>query len=927
MGETTRFEVARAIQRSRPAAQTLLVLFEEPMTSALALFPVQGRPPTPAQLQPPLDHNELINHALQWRSRPDLYVDPWQAGTPRNPDGTLSDAARVVDFLRAFDSWLVAEEGRPALAALLASASSLAVKIGGADPPGKSPTPVQILAKFLELPRWREAWDLLRRSFCALLCPANLRGETPDAISRATARLQRLLLVAGLVADLADKAAPVRGPDDVRDRLLHRIVVVPSPPYPFPRPDDDAALRRLRLLGRSGSSDLYVVREEWACYQPGEIAHIENVLEGESKTRLFQRTDETETTDTRETTSARSEQRDTQTTDRFELTDEATAQAKLAVHVEGKVDTSGRYGPTQVDTHVTGGLDWSKEEASRHATTIAHEVVDHTVTEVEKSVREARVRRTLTRIVESDTHVLDNSVAPDGHVVGVYRWVDKVTRLQLFKYPNRYLLEFQVPEPGAFLRWIEQHPDEPETTTAAPPPFTLDGKALAKDRSNAIRPDNVNVANYAALAAVFGASVDPPPAETVTVAGTAKLAVDEGERKKDTEVKNLVQPPSVTDTIKLVVPDGYTAHQFRVSATGVPIHAIWLDHPVAWDGRDGWHYRDGYHIVAASVVLAGEAVSVFPIDRATIKPATDSPLPQFTNAWLIGEAAPQNLTLPAEREIDATVTLAGAYAGSVSVSVKCQLKKEARTAWEISVYDALRDAHTNWSNQYTTELRALRARQEQIRIDGSSPARNAERVREELKRQVLEQLMGERFQGLDAMASDPALDGMPYPDLDKALDAGPTVQFLEQVVEWDKMTFMLYPYYWAPDTRWKDLEVRESADPEFARFLRSGSARVVVSARPGYAYAVQYWLWYGRPWGGECAPAPGEADYLSVADEIRSLQQAPDDGEPMESWEVRLPTTLVWLDSDPTLPKYNDAARLDPPTDQRARICRPADEE
>lgn len=344
------------------------------------------------------------------------------------------------------------------------------MRIGGADPPGKSPTPVQILARFLELPRWREAWDLLRRSFCALLCPANLRGETPEALSRATARLQRLLLVAGLVADLADKAAPVRSPDDIRDRLLHRIVVVPSPPYPFPRPDDDAALRRLRLLSRSGCSDLYVVREEWACYQPGEIAHIENVLEGESKTRLFQRTDETETTDTKETTSNRSDQQDTQTTDRFELTAEATEQTKLAVHVEGKVDTSGRYGPTQVDTHVVGGLDWSKDQSERHATTIAHEVVDQTVTEVERSVREARVRRTLTRVMESDTHVLDNSVAPDGHVIGVYRWVDKVNRLQLFKYPNRYLLEFQVPEPGAFLRWIEQHSDEPETTIERPPP-------------------------------------------------------------------------------------------------------------------------------------------------------------------------------------------------------------------------------------------------------------------------------------------------------------------------------------------------------------------------------------------------------------------------------------------------------------------------
>jgi hypothetical protein len=51
------------------------------------------------------------------------------------------------------------------------------------------------------------------------------------------------------------------------------------------------------------------VREEWARYEAGEIAHIENVLKGELKERLFERTDEQETTVTTEREVNRLEER------------------------------------------------------------------------------------------------------------------------------------------------------------------------------------------------------------------------------------------------------------------------------------------------------------------------------------------------------------------------------------------------------------------------------------------------------------------------------------------------------------------------------------------------------------------------------------------------------------------------------------------
>jgi hypothetical protein len=64
---------------------------------------------------------------------------------------------------------------------------------------------------------------------------------------------------------------------------------------------------------------------------------------------------------------------------------------------------------------------------------------------------------------------------------------------------------------------------------------------------------------------------------------------------------------------------------------------------------------------------------------------------------------------------------------------------------------------------------------------------------------------------------------------------------------------------------------------------------------------VQTYVELGALWGGGPVPAPGDEDYLSVADEIKAQRLAPDDGQKGESWEIRLPTTLVWLENNVAL--------------------------
>ena len=155
------------------------------------------------------------------------------------------------------------------------------------------------------------------------------------------------------------------------------------------------------------------------------------------------------------------------------------------------------------------------------------------------------------------------------------------------------------------------------------------------------------------------------------------------------------------------------------------------------------------------------------------------------------------------------------------------------------------------------------------------------------------------------------VDTTPDIDLPAALAAAPTIQFLEQCLEWQNLAWVAYPYYWADRTRWDDLMDLETVDPDLGAFLRAGSIRVVVPVRPGFADAALHWLTYRQPWrGGGRAPVPGEALYVSVAREIQDQLLPPVDGEPGESWEVALPTTLQWLDDEAAALPLNANGRL-----------------
>ncbi len=225
------------------------------------------------------------------------------------------------------------------------------------------------------------------------------------------------------------------------------------------------------------------------------------------------------------------------------------------------------------------------------------------------------------------------------------------------------------------------------------------------------------------------------------------------------------------------------------------------------------------------------------------------PRRQLGDAYLAWEdGAP--LDPPLVDKVPVSAMSDGAGRGTVTVRLECVPLGETVEAWKNAVYDVIQAAWQAWKRRYDEAVAAREVRGSADRQ--LAPARTAEIVREELKRQVIEMLIGERFTGDDLVSGSP-----PQTNLGGVQGAAGRVQFLEQAFEWKNLTFALYPYYWAWQGSWDELAGIDGADPQFTAFLRSGAARVVVPARPGFEASVNHFMTFGEPWEGGIRPGAG----------------------------------------------------------------------
>jgi len=269
--------------------------------------------------------------------------------------------------------------------------------------------------------------------------------------------------------------------------------------FPPALPMEGSVPQTKGAIAPAGVGDLLLVKQQLTGYEAADVAHIENVLRGEHKAREHSRREENELITVTEQENLTSEEHELETTDRFEMTRETSQTIKEDVALKAGLTISGSYGPTvEFSASAEGSVSRSKEEATKAATTFSQDVTERSSRKIaERALRRTTVRTT-TETIEKNTHELDN-VEGDGHISGVYQWVNKVYEAKMFNYGVRAMFDFMVPEPAAFLVAALDRAHSNTVSLTKPADFTL-------------LPSQITESNYSYWVKQCGATdVAPPP--------------------------------------------------------------------------------------------------------------------------------------------------------------------------------------------------------------------------------------------------------------------------------------------------------------------------------------------------------------------------------------------------------------------------------
>jgi hypothetical protein len=544
-----------------------------------------------------------------------------------------------------------------------------------------------------------------------------------------------------------------------------------------------------------GIADLMVVEQQLARYELGEIAHIENVLRTEKRTRRFRTATTTEESLLTETEETEEKEKDLSSTERFELQQETQNVINENASREAGLTVNASYGPT-VDATATLNVTNStaKQQSDRAASNFARETTSRAVNRLQKRTLERRFTRTVREVEESNLHSFDNSTGSD--ITGIYRFVDKIYTAQIVNYGKRLMLEFVVPEPAAFWRYahsarplVEVPYDRPER-----PGYCLpDNRTFVPLQANHIKPKN-----YIFWASRYGAAdVTPPPQRTCVV----------GKACKATEIKNayLDGPLIGSDFMEVKVPDGYTPISANLNAYG--------DTQALGD-------------VPARLTLQVQA------QEYTFSNQTN---------WL-------NVPLEPADTVAVSINTNRYYNYELLVTVLCKLSREKFQEWQLKTYFSIMNAYEAAKSRYDAAVAAARVREEFEVSFGRNPIENREIERAELKRACISMMTGQRFETFDAMTPNVAPYGYPEIDFAEARVDAKYVQLFEQGLEWNNITYVFYPYFWSRKDEWPALVQLTDRDPLFNRFLQAGAARVQVPVRPQFKKSVVNYLSGKKVW-------------------------------------------------------------------------------
>ncbi|HFK5596767.1 hypothetical protein CMT25_17455 [Elizabethkingia anophelis] len=577
-------------------------------------------------------------------------------------------------------------------------------------------------------------------------------------------------------------------------------------------------------IKRLGIADYMKVEQTLHAYVPGEVSNIENVMASELRHKSSSKLLRTEDTVTTATSTEVEHISDTTTTSRNEMQTEVSKILQQDKNIESHTSLSGGVG-TKFEIGGSFANRTSKEDATRQAVAKSQEITTRAMDRVVSKVSEERVSKIIQEFTENNVHEFDNR-SGSKHITGVYRWVDKKMKNQIFNYGKRMMLEFMIPQPAKLHDLatdsiiknspVYEKPIDPRKDAFVP----MKGAGSASEQTIRYWAD------------AFGVEVrDLPRKKLVHHVPNVFYEIKEDQRQRNQT---------------LLLPDHYSAKTVTVY----------------------WGFEDG---------------------RMRVSDFMGGMIDLFNNGD--GNYTVNNLDIVNNFEFKFQGI--GVDSFNVSFDFSCELSDEYMLSWKQEHFTKIIDAYKKALQEWEDKVAALKEeeKEEKEKSDSYPFYRQIEEV--VLKHNCIAYLL-QSYSKLGTKLYDVTAGEMKSfkMRLGKNLDEYTALaKFMEQAFEWEIMSYNFYPYYWGNKDDWKDMYLSESMDSLFRSFLQAGMGRVIVTIKPGFEDAVNFYLATGKIWNGGEVPVIGDPLYVSIVDELKEPQ-----GEKYgKAWITRIPTTLTIL--------------------------------
>ncbi len=609
-------------------------------------------------------------------------------------------------------------------------------------------------------------------------------------------------------------------------------------------------------IKKLGIADYRKVEQTICCYVPGEVSHIENIMAREYKERSTRNLRRTEDTTTIEKQNERERLTDTTSTERYELQQETASvlneQRSLSLSAGVNAQFTGAAYTLGVSASGNYASSTSKQQSLRLAQDFARETTERASEKVIQKVREERVLKIIEEFEEQNKHGFDNRGDDAKNISGVYRWVDKIYKNQIINYGKRLMYEFMIPQPASFHK--QAMSNLPFNASVIQKPVDPATTAYA------IRtPKDITRANYAQWVALYGSEVEAPPADSMSI-GKSFSWNGQGDWEKYDAKEDLS------------IPDGYYAVSAGYSING------------QWDLNNGQDHT-------VSMVLGNSSM----VDKNNNLRNNKNITGYF---YYLDNY---------EKNIPVSVFANNFVTFNANVTVNVRLSSAVFEKWQVDTFNAIMKAYNQKLDDYNEALAKAKAEAEVVKLTNPLYYRQIEST--VLKKNCVAYMVGQSYMGGQSFTagSGSGVYAVPSAAMDKYASVA---RFMEQAFEWEIMSYSFFPFYWGEKAKWNEVYTFENDDPLFRAFMQSGMARVIVTVRPGFEEAVMYYLATGQVWNGGQVPVINDPLYLSIVDELKTIEEKPE-GDP---WETKVPTSLtviqnstVGLDAD-GLPCDDDCA-------------------